>query len=198
MKDNFKKHTDNEVSTNERINYFVEKFIQDREKAKNIVKDNVYMLWLEKFTTVYSGFSDDNWLYCPEKISADDLANVNSLSFFFEGITEYASKNFFPIYTTDWGKCVLIKFNGIGYKVGLDAGQGSISYCERIDISDDKVFIDFNDIMTDKKQDKVDLITQKLYQVEKLIEELIHIGAPIETVFDNLKSMIGQYPISKL
>lgn len=198
MKDNFKSQTSNETTKNERIAPFIEKFIRDREKAENIVKNNTYMLWLEKFTSTHPAFSDDTWLYCPEEISASDLENVNSLSFFFEGITEYAYQNFLTIYQTDWGKCALIKFNNIGYKIGLDSGQGSISYCEKVDISDDKVFIDFNDIMNNKKQENVVLITEKFYQIENLIQELINLGTPAEIISKNLNFIISKYPIPRL
>lgn len=67
-------------------------------KLKSIFSGYDYMNWLNSFTANNKGFSDEDYLYLPEKISKDDLDKVNNLGLFFEGIEKYADKNY--IYPT--------------------------------------------------------------------------------------------------
>lgn len=191
MKPSFKE-TDNQKH-NPRLEEYIARYKADREKAKNIVTNDKYMRWLAKFSYTYTAFADDTWLYMPEKLSAEDLEKVNSLSFFFEGIEVYAMKNFLPIYPDECGHYVLIKFNDVGYRIGTEHGQGSYSYCSRVEITSDQVFIDFNDIMNDKKQEHVDFITQKLDDLSKLIDEMISSGVPVTNISATVASTLDKY-----
>ena len=72
---------------------FIEEFIARKEKAKNLIKDDIYLKWLESFTDKYRKFSDDSWLYSPTEISKEDNENVRDISLLFEAlykiVTEY-------------------------------------------------------------------------------------------------------------
>ena len=79
-----------------------EKWIREKKekdaKLKSIFSSYDYMNWLNSFTANNKGFSDEDFLYFPEKISKEDLDKVNNLGLFFEGIEKYADKNY--IYPT--------------------------------------------------------------------------------------------------
>lgn len=175
------------------FNDVVSNFVKRRERAKSIVADSEYMLWLEKFTGDHPSFSDDNWLYNPEGISAEDLAKVEELSLFLEGIEEYFSANFYPTYKDEDGNHVLIKFNNVGYNIGIIHGQGSFAYCERATILPEALFIDFNDVMNNKKRENFDFITGKFAELTHLIEYMLFNNIPAEHISSAVKKTISEY-----
>ena len=82
----------------ERIKKWAEKYLA-KENARNIkmqemLSNTDYIKWLDKFTIEYSSFSDNDWLYFPEKISKEDLEKVNNLHLMYRGIEKYASENY--------------------------------------------------------------------------------------------------------
>lgn len=193
MKNNYEARAILEKDVSSGINDVIEGLIKSQERAKSIVADNVYMLWLEKFASIHPIFSDDTWLYEPNAISKEDSENVAELCSFFNGLSEYAEKNFLPIYSEDFTTYVYIKFNDIGYEIGLISGQGTYAYCQRIDISPDKVFIDFNDIVADRKQPHVDGVDETLNTISNLIEQLLNSGVPAAAVYTRINDTINKY-----
>lgn len=158
------------------INELVADLIRSQELVKTLISNTEYILWLEKFTISNPSFADDSWLYQPEKISKEDSKRVDELSSFFEGIMEYVDRNFIPLGYDEFGGYVFIKFNNIGYKIGVMIGQGSVTYCKRVDISSNNIFIDFNDILNNKKQENVDYICERLDFISSIIQELLKMG----------------------
>lgn len=154
--------------------------------------DTNYIIWLEEFTKKHPNFSNDTWLYCPEKISKEDYNMVVKLPYFFGLIQKYAEKNFIKAGSEDSGFYEMfyqIKFNNVGYKIGLICGQGAFNYCCRYDNAYEK-FIDFNDIINSKKQDNVDVINEKLEQLSKLVNELIELEVPESTIIGKVEKCI--------
>ncbi len=166
---------------------------KSQKRAKTIVADNVYMLWLENFTNTIPIFSDDTWLYSPNELSKEDAEKVEELCSFFNGIAEYAERNFLPIYSKDYTTYVCIKFNNIGYEIGWISGQGTYSYCERVEISSERFFIDFNDVIANKKQFHVDLVSESLDKISSLIEQLLSSGVPAKAITSRVNDIIGKY-----
>ena len=89
----------------ERMDKWVEEYIAKEkvksEKIKRMMSNPTYIEWLNQFTQDKDGFSDDDWLYFPEKISESDREKVEQLCLFYEGIDKYATKN--HIYPTNFG-----------------------------------------------------------------------------------------------
>lgn len=193
MKNDFEARDTLAKDVNSGINDVIEGLIKSQERAKSIVADTNYMLWLEKFSGIYLVFSDDTWLYNPEAISKEDSENVAELCSFFNGLSGYAEKNFLPIYSEDYTTYVCIKFNNIGYEIGLVSGQGTYAYCERISISSDKVFIDFNDVVADKKQPHVDGVDETLTKISSMIEQLLISGVPAAAIYARINDTISKY-----
>lgn len=124
----------------------LEELRKGREKAKELVSNTDYILWLQEFTFTHPTFCDDEWLYFPEQLEPENLANVNLLHRFIEGIGMYVE---LPEEETDeFGYSIRIRFGNIGYKLGVQHGQGSYCFCERCEIfHNESDFFDFNEIM---------------------------------------------------
>ena len=63
---------------NEWIKDYVVKEKVKNEKIKSMMSNTTYIEWLKQFTRNKDGFSDDEWLYFPEKISETDRKNVEN------------------------------------------------------------------------------------------------------------------------
>lgn len=184
-----------EISTvKEAVNKVLADLIRTQELEKELVSNTEYILWLENFTSTHTYWSDDTWLYCPEKISKEDYKRVEELHCFFNGIVDYAERNFIPTYNDEYGydTYIFIQFNNVGYRIGEMIGQGTLAYCERVDISSDNVFIDFNDIIINKKQENVDDIEKKLDSMCKIIEELISMGVPAKSISKRVQNALDE------
>lgn len=191
MKSNLNSTSKREKELSEETKKLLADLIRLQRLEKELISNTEYILWLENFTIAHPCWSDDTWLYSPEEISKEDYEKVKQLHRFFNGIIDYAERNFIPHYYDEFGTYNFIKFNNIGYKIGVMAGQGSLTYCERIDIShDDNVFIDFNDIVNNKKQENVDYIINKFDSMYKIIEELISMGVSSETISTRLSKVL--------
>lgn len=180
-----------------------EKWIRKKKerdaKLKSIFSSYDYMNWLNRFTADTKGFSDEDFLYFPEKISKDDLDKVNNLELFFEGIEKYADKNY--IYPTmyEYQSFYGIKdnVNEVYYKIGVIEGQGGSFFCERIEYTSEQPFIDFNDIMNDKVRDNVKEIGTDLDNMSNLVLSLYNKGVPLEAIKETLDKTISEIELSK-
>lgn len=193
MKKTFEDEVARKKDLEDGINEVIAGLIKSQERAKSIVADTSYMLWLENFTNSIPIFSDDSWLYHPDEISKEDAEKVNDLCSFFNGISAYAERNFLPIYSKDYTSYVCIKFNNIGYEIGLVSGQGTYAYCQRVEVSSDRVFIDFNDIVANKKQTHVEQVTKTLDKISLLIEQLLICDIPVEAISTRIQDTINKF-----
>ena len=180
-----------------------EKWIREKkekdDKLKSLFSSYDYMNWLNRFTADTKGFSDEEYLYFPEKISKDDLDKVNNLGLFFEGIEKYADKNYiYPTmyeYQSFYG--VKDNVNEVYYKIGVIEGQGGSFFCERIEYTSEQPFIDFNDIMNDKVRDNVKEIGTDLDNMSNLVISLYNKGVPLEAIKETLDKTISEIELSK-
>ena len=153
-----------------------------KSKTEFIFSNTDYINWLINFTKESGSFADDDWLYFPEQIDPKDKDFVDNFNLFYSGIEKYATKNhIYPEYV-EFGNFYRIKYNGIGFEIGMQAGQGTYFYCKTIEICDDLKFIDFNDIINNKKYGNVDDINSCLNALSNLIKLLHDLGVPIESI----------------
>ena len=192
-----------DVDIKEYANRNKEKWIREKKekdaKLKSLFSSYDYMNWLNRFTANTKGFSDEEYLYFPEKISKDDLDKVNNLGLFFEGIEKYADKNYiYPTmyeYQSFYG--VKDNVNEVYYKIGVIEGQGGSFFCERIEYTSEQPFIDFNDIMNDKVRDNVKEIETDLDNMSNLVLSLYNKGVPLEAIKETLDKTISEIELSK-
>lgn len=172
------------------INDFFERLKISEAKRKEMFSNTNYVKWLESFTIEHPVFSDDDWLYFPEKISQEDNEKVKNLHLFYEGIELYAKKNYIYPTKCDFGGYYNIKLDNISYEIGMLVGQGTLFFCNRKPIDKDLEYIDFNDIMADKKKDGVDVITQQLKDLSDKILELHKKGIPLDALIETLDTTL--------
>lgn len=189
MKSNFNATIEQKKETMNPLDELIASLNRSQELGKALISSTEYILWLENFTVQNPSFEDD-CLYYHDEIPKEDSNRISELHSFFDAITDYAERNFIPLYYDEFGADIFIKFNNIGYKIGEMCGQGSITYCERVDITSDNIFIDFNDIMNNKKQKNVDLICEKLASMSNIIEELLKLGVSEEAIDTNVQNCI--------
>ena len=193
--------TDEDIK--EYVNRNKEKWIREKKerdaKLKSIFSSYDYMNWLNSFTAITKGFSDEGYLYFPEKISKDDLDKVNNLELFFEGIEKYADKNYiYPtIYEYQSYYSVKDNVNDAYYKIGVIEGQGGSFFCERVEDTSKLDFIDFNDIMNDKIRENVEEIEANLDNMSNLVLSLYNKGVPLEAIKDTFDKTISEIELSK-
>ena len=180
----------------EKIKKWAEEYFA-KENAKNIkiqemLSNTDYIKWLDSFTVEHSNFSDDDWLYFPEKISKEDLEQVNNLHLMYHGIERYASKNY--IYPTDcnFGNFYKVKLENTGFEIGMLVGQGTLFFCNRVQIENQKDFIDFNDILNNKENDNVTTIKNKLNELSNLVVSLYKSGVPLEAIVITLDNTLNE------
>ena len=180
-----------------------EKWIREKKerdtKLKRLFSSYDYMNWLNSFTADTKGFTGEDYLYFPEKISKEDLDKVNNLGLFFEGIEKYADKNYiYPtIYEYQSFYGIKDNANDAYYKIGVIEGQGGSFFCERIEYTSEQPFIDFNDIMDDKVRDNVKKIEADLDNMSNLVISLYNKGIPLEAIKETLDKTINEIELSK-
>jgi len=162
------------------------------DNAKELVSNTEYITWLNNFTKEHLSFSDDDWLYCPEKISTKDNKFVKQLYLLYQGIKTYAIKNYIYPIKCDSGEFYKIQYDGIGYEIGRLVGQGTLLFCRRVKIENDKEFIDFNYIMNNKEQDNVKDIKAKLEYLSKAVISAHECGVPIDAIWAMLGDTVNK------
>lgn len=135
------------------IDEYLKKVNSKKIKIQEMLSNTDYINWLDRFTIEHSNFSDDDWLYFPDEISMEDAEQVDNLNLLYDGIERYASNN--CIYPTkcDFGNIYKIKFGNTGFEIGILVGQGTLFFCNRVQVENQNDFIDFNDIIKNMQND---------------------------------------------
>ena len=143
---------------------FLEEIKKRNAVKEELVSDDNYIRWLEKFTFKYKKFIDDTWLYKPEELSEFDSKNVGKIGLFFEALSDYCRKYYINIDCNEGHvvECINIKYNDVGYEIGLIVGQGACVYVERKAPKDDAIEFNYvlNDIAPEDFEAKRDLVSK--------------------------------------
>lgn len=170
-----------------------ERILKENKKNEriNILMSTIdYIDWLIKFTNDNNGFSDDDWTYAYEKLDPKDMEKVNELSLFYEGIFRYARENYIYSISRSFGDYYPIRVGDIGFEIGMMTGQGTKFYCNRVTPNEN--FIDYIDILTNKKQDNVDYIKENLDLLSGVINRLYESGVPFEAIESAINKAMGK------
>ena len=164
--------------------WFNEYFKDKNEKneiIKKLISTTDYLDWVINFIDNTEELSnEENYL---DSLIEIDKDNINKLDLFYRGIKNYAKENY--IYPTKcyFGSYYKIKYNDIGFEVGLIEGQGTVTYfCSKTPIKKKREFVDFNDIMTNKKQKNVGEINDSLDSISDMIMKAYQKGVPLESI----------------
>ncbi len=173
----------------------VEKEKYRTEKIKDMMTNPDYFEWLNEFTQDKKGFSDDTWLYFPNEIKDSDKENVEELHLFYDGIDKYASANYIYPVDCEYGNFYKIRLDEIGFEIGVLSGQGVVFFCKKVPVENEQEFIDFNDIMTGKKQEEVDRIDASLDFLSEMVLATYESGVPIEAIANKLDSVVKELAV---
>lgn len=165
----------------------LEELNRKEQEAKKLISDFSYITWLEDFTNVHPSFSDDEWLYFPERISAEDYANVEKIVFLYEILQKYC--NTFLIETSINAEfptnSIHIQHHRKGYEVGLVVGQGSFVYVKREEVNENS--IDFIEIMNDIPPNNYEAKSGMLTVLDSLISTMKANEVPEESIINVIK-----------
>ncbi len=169
----------------------------EKQKSENIIikdlmSNNAYVNWLDKFTKNKNGICDDAWFYFTNNISEDDQINLEKLSSFYKGINTYAHLNHIYPLPCDFGHYYKVRSGDFGFNLTEIKGQGKFIYhCMRVNVSKPEDFIDFNDVVLNKKQDNVDSINKTLCGLKEMINNAVESGVPIEALSETFNDTIN-------
>lgn len=152
----------NEYKKVESANKIIEQLRKNEQKQKDLMTSYDYINWLESFTEKHPSFSDEDWIYCPDKIEKNDCEQIANLQFMYSGIREYAREHNISANACFAGDYYCIKYNNVGYEIGVMCGQGVIQFCKRISLKDEldsDKFIDIKDIIKEQNIDKEKNVT---------------------------------------
>jgi len=161
-------------------------------EMKDLIRNTDYINWLINFTNKQPNFSNATWLYNKGTISDEDLKKIDKLELFYEGIEWYTKKNY--LYPVVVGNMTFyyIKYHDLGFKIGILEGQGTECFCSRIEIDKKLNFIDFNDVLTNKKQSNVSKISKELEKIINRIEKAYQSGVPIEAIKNVVETVFDE------
>lgn len=161
-----------------------------KKKMKEITLNTKYIEWLDEFTLKYPRFRDND--FNEGNMLASDLEKINDLYFLYESISKYAMDNYiYPFIDADFVEYYKFKYNNVGYEIGIITGLGIISFCERTEkITSD--FIDFNDVVNNKKQANTIYIESKLQEIHDKLLFYYNNGIPFEALNEIVEETIWE------
>ncbi len=172
------------------------------EKAKAIVSNLDYINWMKQFSIQHPTtiFDDEIWFSDIKKISEQDKEKIMQLYYFYRGIDNWANQNLiYPEETyrnSCFGYYYNIQLNGDGFKVGILHGQGSRCYYVKADGLNRENFIDFQDILLDKRINRLDEYNNYIDLLYAFIHTLYNCGISLQDIAvvaqDTIVSFNGQ------
>ena len=191
---NIKKYDNMIEQVKQSEEWLEERLLADNElelKLKEMFSDSSYVDWLLNFTLKYSKFKDTEWMYYPDNISPEDYKRVNEMDLFYYGIKKYADENHRYPTATGSGIFYRIKYNEVGFTIGIVGGLNVEYICSREELDPEKNYIDLSYIINNKKCEDVDFIEKQLSVFSNVIVALRASGVPIESMFKTFNSTIG-------
>lgn len=160
--------------------------LKRKQREKNSFRESLvfstdYIDWLENFTNRMGSFSTVTFLYNPELLSESDERNVHHLEELFEEIYEYAQENYILPKETDYGLCYPIKYNEVGYLIGIDYGQGCQFYCKRLNEPLEES-LDYEHVVSSVKLPSTIVLDTKLDPLVSIIEKLYDEDVPVNVM----------------
>ena len=174
---------------------------QNHYEKKENFKDNIafstfYIEWLEQFTEKHKSFSTDSFIYDENSLTKEEKDNVELIEALYEIIDEYADNNYIKPKTTDFGNYYTIGYNNNSYIIGVDGGQGTSFYCERLD-EYKKNSLEYKHLMGGVKLPSTLLIDQKLDELVQLIERLNREEIPLEAIHQKADTVLQKLKINR-
>lgn len=197
MNNDSKKINSSFKTMDKNIKEFIANEKKRNEKIKSMMSNTDYIEWLIQFSKDKEGFLDNDWLYFPERINNTDRENVQNLSLFYEGIDRYSKENYIYPTPCDFGNIYRVKLNNFNFEIGCLNGQGSVYFFNKTSQETNEDFIDFNDIIIEKKQDNVNRINTILDSLSSMIMSAYENEVPIQAIANKLNNTINNIYLIK-
>ena len=186
----------NTEDKNNKLNNWLQEYIEKQNIKNNEIKKMMsssdYINWLTNFTIDKDAFSDNDWLYNCSTIKKEDQDNIEKLYLFYEGIDKYARNNYIYPIPCEYGNFYKIKWNEIGFEIGVLMGQGTLFFCRKLLVKENQEFIDYNDIILNKKQKQVEYIESCLNSISDMILTAYKNGVPADAIKTTLDDTIQE------
>ena len=146
------------------------------------------VLWLSQFMDKYSFFSDGEWLSNHNELAYWDINKIMNFNLLFDKVKSYALDNYvFPYKDKDL-ESYFILWNDIFYEVGKNR---EYYYCKRMKEGFKlERYIDFEDVISGKKQQSAKFIDQKLQILADLIKVYTMDGVPEYAIYNTMVQAI--------
>lgn len=173
------------------MNSFFENISKNVETQRRLIADTLYMDWLSKFTETYPKFTDDRWLYTKDGISVQDYENVENLTHFFDAIEKFCDANLVKVNGDSRERWYNIKYKELYLAIGVCIGQGAFCFVSRYENKEEilaETFVDFEDVLKNKKISGYKQREELLIELEKLIKKIKDSDIPkykVEAIINN-------------
>ena len=154
---------------------------------EQLLQNNDYMKWLEKFTNRYETFYEYDWVLTG--CTKEDEQNIKHIGLLYEVVDEYAEANYFNATATKQGIYYQIKYNGVGYKVGFTSSSSKF-YCERTEPMEDA--INFCYIQEKRKHPHAYFIETEFYHIADSINKLMELGMEPDNIKEQLEITVDK------
>ena len=163
------------------IQRLVNKYNEEYRRSQELVSNTSYIDWIKDYIKNKDFVIDDYLEIDHQPINEEDKAKLKQMCLFHHGISQYATENHIYPRPFNCGLYYRIKYNDLLFDIGYTGGLEI--YYSIIKAKEDGIkYIDFNDIMTNKKQDNVDYINASLQNISDVINEYYQNGVPIESI----------------
>lgn len=161
-----------------------------REKIEDLLTDADFFAWLDIFTQEYEDFDDGRWKHRHNEISEEDRTNIERLNFLYEAIRLWAEKNKIYPNLREYAEFYEVRIGNTGYEIGIDTSNGLSYFCNRVE--EMPRFIDFDDILADKRVENVEAKLEAWKQLSKIVQTLSGFGVPENAVQDKIEDIIAK------
>ena len=162
------------------------------EKKAELFSSTDYFEWfteeiVKQGTNYRSGLSS----YYVDRLNPNTREMFENTSLLYQGIDEYAKRNYLYPTECDFGTFYRLKYKDAGYIIGFNKGGGPDTFfCYRNELEERLDYIDFVDIVNNYKYSSVDMINRELEHLSSLVSSLYDAGVPYEALNATLtKSM---------
>lgn len=185
-----------EKSNDSTLHYSIRENILNQIQNE-LISDTEYVEWLDEFTKkrkpVYQKWSCEPY---EEAMNGNDKTNRKMLYLFFDSIDKYAKSNFIPQLETNHMQANFphpiycdtliyyynVKFNDFCFSIRKEYGSRVDYSCIRIKENQEEKYIDFNDVLTNKKQENVDEISNDLATLSNMILHFCDKDIPVKFI----------------
>lgn len=160
---------------------------------QELITSPMYIQWLNYFTQMNQQFYTSQNFDKQNEVTEIDKNNIKKLGLFYEGIKVYADENYLYPIPCESGHFYKIRFNNVGYIIGVINQPETYHFCIRVNIICDLQFIDFMDILNNTPQPQVNEIFCSLNLLSTLVKAMHENGVPAKAIQDTVNNLLQPF-----